>query len=194
MTLTGGQISIENNTIRNSVFGIYLGDKASVSKISYNNIENNSRRGNLYIANITAPIDAANNWWGLTDEAAIGQTIHDSKFDFNLAKVTYVPFLTAENTQAMPDQAAAIPVTQPTTHPTDTATPTEQPVSNPTKAPSNQPDTSSTPTQQPTSTVPSGANPENGLSSTEIIIAVLAVAVAILAVSVAVLWRKVAAK
>lgn len=196
MTLTGGQISIENNTIRNSVFGIYLGEKAAVSKIAYNNIENNTLRGNLYVEDLTAPINAVNNWWGSTDEAAIGQTIHDYKSDFNLAKVTYVPFLNAENTQAMPDQAAALPVTQPTTNPTNTAAPTEQPVSDPTAtaAPSDQPGTSASPTQHPTATVPSEAKMEGGLSSTELVIAVLAVAVIILAAAVAVLWRRLPSK
>lgn len=194
MTLTGGQISILNNTIRNSVFGIYLGDKAAVSKIAYNNIENNSLRGNLYIENITAPIDAANNWWGSTDEAAIGQTIHDYKFDFNLAKVTYVPFLTAMNTQAIPDQTATLLVTQPTTNPTDAATPTEQPVSNPTATPSGQPNTTSQPTQLPTSTVPSEGKIEDGLSLTGLVIAILVIAVAILAAAVAVLWRRLPSK
>ena len=191
MTLTGGTISIENNTIRNNHFGIYLGLTVVASNIANNNIENNNH-GNLNIANITAPINAANNWWGTTDETVIGQTIHDSKFDFNLAKVTYVPFLNGANSQAMPDQAVTIPIMLSTPDTTATVTPTQQPISNPTQNPSEQPNTSSSPTHSPTSTGPSNVAAEEWFTFDKTLIVVLAMAVAALVIVVAVLYRKVA--
>ena len=132
MTISGGTVTIQNNTLQNNVFGIYLSETAVAQSISYNNIQN-SAKGNLYVQNITAPINATYNFWGITDEQAIGQTIHDSKFDFNLATVTFSPFLTTSNPQAMPDQPSSIPLPLPdaTSTPLPTAQPTQYPTTNP---------------------------------------------------------------
>jgi hypothetical protein len=63
-------------------------------------------------------IDAANNWWGTTDAQTINQTIRDSKIRQDLGTVTYTPFLTELNPQAMPNpnaSAATLELTPATT-------------------------------------------------------------------------------
>jgi hypothetical protein len=103
------QATILNNTISNSKTAISIGD--SSIKISYNNIEG-YQNTSIYSAQGTATVDAKNNWWGTIDPQAIGISIHDYKYDLNLAKVTFNPFLAAPNPQAMPDQQS-VPETTP---------------------------------------------------------------------------------
>lgn len=94
------QVTIYNNTITNSSVAIKLGSGLSTA-IKYNNIENYGENS-IYLEGSSSNIDATYNWWGTTDTQAINMTIHDYKYDFDLGKVTFVPFLTEPNPEAMP--------------------------------------------------------------------------------------------
>ena len=63
-----------------------------------NNIQENTNY-NIYLKT-NDNINATYNWWGTTDQSTISHTIYDYYEDFNLGKVTFVPFLTAPNLQA----------------------------------------------------------------------------------------------
>jgi hypothetical protein len=117
----GSKATIQNNTIANNTIGIGLSSKAT---IVYNNILNNSRNIDLYSSD---NINATYNWWGTTDIVQIGNSIHDSKNDFNLGTVTFLPDLTAPNPQAMPTLNASTPTPSPTPTPTVTQTQTPTP-------------------------------------------------------------------
>ncbi len=98
---TGNQsnIIIQNNTVVGSSTGVLIEKEMSANlTIKYNNFENIS----VYSIYCSASTDynAAYNWWGTTDTQAISQSIHDFEDDFNLGKVTFVPFLTAPNPEA----------------------------------------------------------------------------------------------
>ena len=54
-------------------------------------------------------IDATNNWWGTTDTQAINLTIYDYNYNFDLGKVTFTPFLTEPNQEAIPREIPEFP-------------------------------------------------------------------------------------
>lgn len=64
-----------------------------------NNIQDNYNYS-IYL-NSTLGLNATNNWWGATDAQAINQTIFDGKRDFNLARVTFKPYLTTPDPEAV---------------------------------------------------------------------------------------------
>jgi parallel beta-helix repeat protein len=93
---SSSNLLIRHNNVTNNTIGIDLKDCSSPT-ILHNNIYNNSQN-NIYLSsspNWSTDIDASYNWWGTTDTQAINQTIYDFKNDFNLANVTFIPFLTA---------------------------------------------------------------------------------------------------
>lgn len=95
-------ITIKENTIINNEIGISITDKFSPNIINNNIYENNeSIKLSLFASR---DVNATNNWWGTTDKTVIDQKIYDFYDDFNLGKVNYVPFLTAPNPYATPDQ------------------------------------------------------------------------------------------
>jgi hypothetical protein len=162
--------TIQNNTISQNAIGIELAGSVDPNYcvIQYNNIQDNSNY-NIYLE--TSSCNASYNWWGTTDTQAINQTIYDFKNDFNLGTVTFVPFLTEPNSQAMPypNASISIPVasSSPSPSPTSNASASPTPVPTPSPTPS--------PSQNPTATpVP----PQTGLSGTEtaIIIALIVIA------------------
>jgi hypothetical protein len=130
---------IENNTVTNNSVGIQIGNQFSPA-LSNNNIYGNELNVKL-TGKASAQINLPNNWWGTTDQSAISQTIYDYKNDFNLGTVNFTPFLTDPNPQALPDQNAPIPTTNPSASPTLTVAPT-----------SSSPTPSQTPTATPTVT------------------------------------------
>jgi len=89
---------IQNNTIANNTARIHA--HTSMMTINYNNILNNSENS-IYLSN-SVHVNATYNWWGTTDTQAINFTIRDYKYDFDLGTVTFVPFLTEPNPEAMP--------------------------------------------------------------------------------------------
>ena len=116
-------VTIINNTIADcSDNGIYAYTNAlGATTISFNNLEYNSEY-NLYWQ-ITGNLNASYNWWGTTDNQAIGNSIYDFSNDFSLSTVTYVPFLTAPNAQA-PALPTPTPVPTSTTSQTNSPSPT----------------------------------------------------------------------
>jgi hypothetical protein len=95
---------IRNNTIANNTEAICIAGGGPPSPtISYNNIYGSRDYDLRLTTDIKNNINATYNWWGTTDEHAISQNIYDFKDDFNIGNVTFVPFLTETNPQAMPD-------------------------------------------------------------------------------------------
>ena len=95
------QATVQNNTIINNDVAIRLKSCPS-AKINYNNIENYGEKS-IYLINTLGNVDATNNWWGTTNTQTINLTIHDYKYDLDLSKVNFAPFLTEQNTEATSD-------------------------------------------------------------------------------------------
>jgi hypothetical protein len=95
-----GHVAIVNNTITGNQVGIIVGSAAP--EIHNNNIFENIQ--NTIFLKTSSDVDASYNWWGTTDTDAINKTIFDSKKDFNLGTVTFLPLLQDRNTQAEPRQ------------------------------------------------------------------------------------------
>lgn len=127
--------TIRNNTIANNTVGIHVymgsGSLGSLTIIN-NNIQDNSNYSIYLATGVTNNINASLNWWGTIDTQAINQTIFDFKNDSTLGNVTFVPFLTAPNTEA-PETPEPTP--SPTPSPTPTATPSPSPTPTPTPTP-----------------------------------------------------------
>ncbi len=90
-----GSGSIRNNAIVNNMVGIKLSRPSTVTE---NNIVDNS----LNSLALESPdnVDAANNWWGITDPQAISESIYDYEDDFNVGTANFKPFLTGPVTSA----------------------------------------------------------------------------------------------
>jgi len=100
----GCLMTINNNTITDSAVGIQL-HYGYPQLISNNNIYDN--KINFKLDN-NHSFNCTGNWWGTTDQQAIGNSIYDFKYDFTLGIVNFVPFLTAPNPQATPNPNAPI--------------------------------------------------------------------------------------
>lgn len=109
IVIESGSFIIQNNTITNNGVGI---QPSPSSTIIYNNIQNNNQ--SISLVGISNDVNATYNWWGTTDIQAINQTIYDFKYDFNLGKVNFVPFLTEPNPEA-PAVTMTIPTPSQTT-------------------------------------------------------------------------------
>ena len=92
--------TIRNNTIANNGMGIRLYSCPS-PVIVHNNIQNSTMKS-LYLEDMSNDVNATYNWWGTTNTSAINQSIRDFNDDFNLGTVSFVPFLTEPNTEAIP--------------------------------------------------------------------------------------------
>jgi hypothetical protein len=103
------------------------GEVVATPTILNNNIYANTNY-NIYLA-VSNNVNATNNWWGTTDTQSINQTIYDSKNDFNLGTVNFIPFLTEPNPAAVPTQlpVTPIPTKTPTPLPSTTPTPYQEP-------------------------------------------------------------------
>jgi len=128
-------ITIRYNTIENNEVGIGITDRFSPT-ITNNNIYNNNVSIKLS-SFASRDVNAANNWWGTTDTQAISQSIHDFEDDFDLGKVTFIPFLTSPDPNATPDPNALIPTPAPEQTPAASPTPTPEQI--PTPTPSQEP-------------------------------------------------------
>jgi hypothetical protein len=144
----GTSISIRNNTIINNTVGLSIMDRCTLT-ITGNNIYDNPT--NIRLSQVSTNFDATYNWWGTTDLQAISQSIVDFEDDFDLGKVTFVPFLGEPNPEA-PD-STYVPTTPPlpTASPTPTIEPTPEttPTLSPEATTSASPTPSSTPYQEP---------------------------------------------
>jgi parallel beta-helix repeat protein len=99
--------SITNNTISDNSIG--LNTYGSPTAFSYNNIIGNSQYS--IDPHTVKNVDATYNWWGTTDIDAINQTIANfNSTNPNLGYVTFVPFLTEANPQAMPNPSVSITI------------------------------------------------------------------------------------
>ena len=119
---------VQNNTIEKNAIGISIGDNSSPTVI-YNNIQDNTNY-NIY-SHSQSNINVTYNWWGTTDTQAINQTIYDSKYDFHLGTVSFVPFLTAPNPEATRDPNAPIPTPTISPSPSPTSSPDQTPTPTP---------------------------------------------------------------
>lgn len=123
--------TIQNNTVAGNTIGISLSvlGYTATPLIRYNNLQDN--------ANYTFYLQASNNpdmglnWWGTTDDAAIGKAIYDFNDDFNLGTVTYQPILTAPNPNA-PAATATPQTTQPVASVSNPTSTTSTPSATPT--------------------------------------------------------------
>jgi parallel beta-helix repeat protein len=125
-----GNATIQNNTIVNNVYGISIPgySAACVEKgglansyfniqVHHNNILANSGFNVYLYKDIDYPlddVDASDNYWGITDQQAINQTLHDHKNDIHLGTVTFIPFLTSPSAGAPPIPESALPTPTPT--------------------------------------------------------------------------------
>jgi nitrous oxidase accessory protein NosD len=109
---TSGYESVTSNTFSHCKEGVHASGELYGLILKNNNIiECSSYR--FYLEG-GGEVNATLNWWGTTDTAAIKQSIYDSSRDFNLGTVTFEPLLTAENTEAYPNQNAEMPTMQST--------------------------------------------------------------------------------
>lgn len=90
---------ILNNTLTKNAIGVEAVDNPTL--LQFNNIVNCTEYG-IYGA---AYINATYNWWGTNDTQAIANSITTG--NHIESGVTYVPFLTAPNPQAIPDPKAS---------------------------------------------------------------------------------------
>ncbi|PVX23001.1 MAG: hypothetical protein CW691_11840 [Candidatus Bathyarchaeum sp.] len=100
--------NITNNTISDTEVAVILYNYASVT-ISYNNIVNYSNHSISLGGTSGSNLDVAYNWWGTVDAQAINISMRDYKYDFNLGKVSFTPFLTEPNPQATSDTVPEFP-------------------------------------------------------------------------------------
>jgi hypothetical protein len=172
--------TIEHNTIVNNDIGV-----ASFGTITYNNFENNNYSVSIgHEAWTSSSINVNNNWWGTTDEQAIGLTLYDNKYNFELGTIQFKPYLTSPDTQAPsktytpPDEPTEILEPSPNNSPTPTPT---------------LPSTTKTPTPPPTqaqTSTPLGENTQIGPDLTQIIIvSVIVIAVVSVCLNI-VLFRR----
>jgi hypothetical protein len=129
---------LQNNTIANNRLGISVLYRVSSSltpTITLNNFQNNEEYNFHCDPDSDAGFDACtlnatHNWWGTTDTQEISQSIYDFEDNFNLANVTFIPFLTEPNPEApeIPTSPTPTPTPTPTPNPTPTATPSPSPI------------------------------------------------------------------
>lgn len=121
--VSGADSTILNNTIENNVGGItVIGRIAPV--ITGNNLENNQENSLTLAASKSdenesrvwgiSSQDATYNWWGTIDPTAISQSIVDHTDNSPSGTVTFTPYLTEPNPQAMPNAASPAPTASPT--------------------------------------------------------------------------------
>ena len=116
-----GNGTVRNNTITCSTNILVL--TSSKPMINFNNFEYGyvQNTKNVFLdTGANEDVNATFNWWGTTDETIISQSVIDNKNDFNLGTVNYKPFLTAPNSEAMPD--SSVPAS-PSPTPTPSANP-----------------------------------------------------------------------
>lgn len=101
--------TIKNNTFTNNNETISIVKKPSSVTINYNNFES-ATQDIIWLYGMSNSIDATNNWWGTVDTRAINLTIHDYKYDFDLGKVNFVPFLSEPNPEALPPEIPEFPL------------------------------------------------------------------------------------
>ncbi len=140
-----GNATVKDNTIANSKTAIYL-NKAASPTISGNNLLNSSQYNVILSGGLK--VDATNNYWGTTDQAAISTSIYDFKNDFNLGTVTFTPVLLVPNPNAPPLDYSPVPELSPTPAP-------------PISTPKVTPDPTSQSTPQPTNNIPEQSPPTN---------------------------------
>ncbi|MCW4000787.1 MAG: hypothetical protein NWE93_11155 [Candidatus Bathyarchaeota archaeon] len=127
-----GSSLVRHNTVTDNTVGIQAN---GVSAISNNNILGSTQNSIVLLG--SGNLDASQNWWGTTDQAAIGQSIRDYKNDFNLGTVTYLPCLSGPDAAAPQSADISIPATPlPTQSPTSTIPPLDGQPIQPTQVPS----------------------------------------------------------
>ena len=80
------------NSIAGNGKGVYL-YKAPFTKISYNNIHDNTEYNIVMAEENPNGVDATMNWWGTTDPSKITPTFFDKDADDTLGKITFEPVM-----------------------------------------------------------------------------------------------------
>jgi len=94
---------IQYNTITDCYNGFVFHHYSSgLPKVHQNNIYKNKDSNIRQGEEGTGSIDAANNWWGITDIVEIGAKIHDFHDNPGLGEVNYAPIKTSEIAGAGP--------------------------------------------------------------------------------------------
>ena len=133
INIDGGQsFLVRNNTISDNSVGIEETDTSGSTTIIYNNVYSNSGYNFLLSNRATGNVNATYNWWGTNNIQTIKQTILDvTNPNYNytpndygpVGTVSIEPFLTASNSQAMPNPTASIPTPAPTSTQSSSPTP-----------------------------------------------------------------------
>jgi hypothetical protein len=177
-------IIIQNNTFTINTVGINIQNPDGTplnQAVLYNNIYGNT---NYNINNQEAnALNATFNWWGTTDTQAISQTIYDYYDDFNLGIVTFVPFLTAPNPEAMPSSTQLITNIATTSNSTSTQSSSLSPTTASTSSPTSTMDPSASPStsqsQRSTASLP-----------TELIVAAMVIVIIVVAIGAFLLGKR----
>jgi hypothetical protein len=185
------QVLIQNNLITANSKGISITDLSQTLAVDgtlaftivNNNIQSN-RDYNLYLG-VNTPINATFNWWGTNDQLAVNQTIYDIKNDYNLGKVTSVPYLSAPEPTA-PTYNGQSQSTTPIATPASTTPEIQSPTQTPT---STEDAASATPTQHPEQSITQN-NQKLTLSWPELAVLVLCIIVGTLTVTLILVSRK----
>ena len=106
-------LTVNNNTIVNNAYAMNLSCTAVVEQNNFGNYSLNS----IYMQTGSGNVDATYNWWGTIDSAAISQSIFDHTKNSPSGTVTFTPYLTEPNPQAMPKSKPPTPIPQPTPSP-----------------------------------------------------------------------------
>ena len=119
-------VTIQKNTISENPTGMRIYSDPGSLIIKDNNIEKYDT--SIRLSGLSN-VDVTSNWWDSTDSQEIDQKIYDSKYDFDIGTVIFIPFLNSPNPNAMPNFNPTIPTNTPTPTPTP---PNDGPTSPPT--------------------------------------------------------------
>jgi hypothetical protein len=96
----GGSLMITNNTFTDNYLALAV--SGTLALLQGNNIVNSTAYG-LYA---TTDVNASYNWWGTNDASTVSNSVTTGK---HTANITFTPFLTEPNSQAVPIESSFAP-------------------------------------------------------------------------------------
>ena len=175
------QTVIENNTIAQNGIGVEFGSAQDYQLVNNNIMQNTNY--SIYLQQSSGNINATYNWWGTTGQSAISNSIYDYYKDFTLGQVTFTPFLTSPNSEAMPNPNEPIPTPVPTS--TQSSSPSSATTSTSTPTSSTSP--SSSPSSSPSQ---AEANTASSLPMELLVTGVVAIAIVAVAIGAFLLGKR----